>query len=95
MEHPNQWKPKPVVVEVGSRGLTLLKIAIGSSAVIISTSARADRDCLIQTLKKEFGEEIEPGVSKKRTGCKSHSPSRRRQYPYAKYMCGLSRNKWR
>ncbi len=41
MEHPNQNKPKPVIVEIGSRGLTLLKIAMGSAPAIISTTARA------------------------------------------------------
>lgn len=41
MEHPNTTKPKPVVVEIGSRGLTLIKAATGGAATIISTPARA------------------------------------------------------
>jgi len=41
MEHPYQSKPKPIVVEVGSRGLTLLKVTAGGTAAIVSTSARA------------------------------------------------------
>jgi hypothetical protein len=41
MEHPNENKPKPVVIEIGSRGLTLIKAAVGGAATIISTPARA------------------------------------------------------
>ena len=43
MEHPTQSKPKPVVIEIGVRGLTLLRAAIGGGAAIISTPARAGR----------------------------------------------------
>lgn len=41
MEHPNQRKPRPIVVEIGNRGLTLLKSAVAGAATIISTPARA------------------------------------------------------
>jgi hypothetical protein len=41
MEHPSQKSPKPVVVEIGSRGSTLVKAATGGAAAIISTPARA------------------------------------------------------
>lgn len=41
MEHPNQKNPKPIVVEIGSRGLTLLKSVLGGAAAIISRPARA------------------------------------------------------
>ena len=41
MEHPNAWKPKPVIVEVGASGLTLLKAVPAGVAAIVSTPARA------------------------------------------------------
>lgn len=41
MEHPNESKPKPIVIEIGSRGLTLLKVAVAGAATIVSTTARA------------------------------------------------------
>ena len=41
MEHPSQKKPKPIIVEIGSRGVTLVKAATGGAAAIISTPARA------------------------------------------------------
>jgi hypothetical protein len=41
MEHPNQNKPKPIVVEIGTRGVTLRKIAAGGAAAIISSRPRA------------------------------------------------------
>jgi len=41
MEHPNQNKLEPMVVEIGSRGLILIKAVTGGAATIISTPARA------------------------------------------------------
>jgi len=41
MEHPNEDKPRPVVVEIGSRGLKLIKALIGGAATIISAPVRA------------------------------------------------------
>lgn len=43
MEHPNESQPKPVVVEIGSRGTTLIKLALGGAATIISRPARAGK----------------------------------------------------
>ena len=41
MEHPNSVKHKPVVVEIGNRGLMVLKSTPGGVAAIVSTPARA------------------------------------------------------
>lgn len=41
MEHPTKSKPKPLVIEIGSNGFTILKVAGGAATVIGNAAPRA------------------------------------------------------